>query len=113
MLDDYQSLIEQSVVYVACQQEEIVGVLVLLETDEGFRIETIAVLPSAQGIGIGGKLLAFAEAVALNLGYISIYLSTHRMMYESQAIYAHFGYVEFDQRVINGYDRLFIRKKLL
>ena len=113
MLDDYQSLIEQSVVYVACQQEEIVGVLVLLETDEGFRIETIAVLPSAQGIGIGGKLLAFAEAVALNLGYISIYLSTHRLMYESQAVYAHFGYVEFDRRIVNGYDRIFIRKQLL
>lgn len=113
MLDDYQSLIAQRVVYVACQQEEIVGVLVLLETDEGFCIETIAVLPSSQGTGIGGKLLAFAESVALNLGYISIYLSTHRLMYESQAVYAHSGYVEFDRRIVNGYDRIFIRKQLL
>lgn len=113
MLDDYHALIEGKLVYVACQQSEIVGVLVLLETDEGFCIETIAVRPAAQGFGIGSALLAYAEKLAKQSGYVSIYLSTHRLMTESQSVYAHLGYVEFDQRIVNGYDRIFVRKPLL
>ena len=112
MLDDYRALVEQGVVTVACQKEEIVGVLVLLETDEGFCIETIAVLPNAQGFGLGARLLSFAEVTAKRSGYTSIYLSTHRLMAESQAVYAHLGYVEFDRRIVNGYDRIFVRKQL-
>jgi len=113
MLDDYRALVGQGVVTVACQKEEIVGVLVLLETDEGFCIETIAVLPSAQGFGLGARLLSFAQTTAKQSGYASLYLSTHRLMVESQAMYAHLGYVEFDQRIVNGFDRIFFRKQLL
>ncbi len=113
MLDDYQLLVKKSVVYVACQQAEILGVMVLLETDEGFCIETIAVRPNVQGLGVGGTLLSYAETMAKQLGYASIYLSTHRLMHESQSVYAHVGYVEFDRRIVNGYDRIFVRKQLL
>ncbi len=112
MLDDYQALVEQGVVTVACQKGEIVGVLVLLETDEGFCIETIAVRPNMQGAGLGARLLSCAETTAKQSGYASIYLSTHRLMVESQTVYAHLGYVEFDQRIVNGYDRIFVRKQL-
>jgi N-acetylglutamate synthase-like GNAT family acetyltransferase len=113
MLDDYHSLVTQQAVYVACKDQEIVGAVVLLETEEGFCIETIAVHPNAQGLGVGGQLLACAEHMARQFGYKSLYLSTHRLMHESQAVYAHLGYVEFDQRVVNGYDRIFMRKSIL
>lgn len=113
MLDDYQTLIRRNAVYVARRQDEILGALVLLETDEGFCIETIAVRPSAQGLGLGGRLMSFAEMLAKQSGYTSIYLSTHRLMHESQAVYAHLGYVEFDRRIVNGYDRIFVRKQLV
>ena len=112
MLDDYQALIEQGLVYVASCLADAVGALVLLETDEGFCIETIAVYPCAQGLGVGGMLLTYAEAVAKQAGYASIYLSTNRLMLESQSVYEHLGYVEFDRRIISGYDRIFFRKQL-
>ena len=96
--------------YSKIEQAKIVGVLVLLETEEGFCIETIAVRPDAQGLGVGGTLMAYAEQMASQFGYTSLYLSTHRLMRESQAVYAHLGYVEFDQRMVNGYDRIFVRK---
>ena len=112
MLDDYRALVETGVVTVACQNATIVGVLVLSETDEGFCIETIAVLPGAQRAGVGTSLLSFAENAAKQSGYTSIYLSTHRLMVESQAVYAHLGYVEFDRRIVNGFDRIFVRKQL-
>jgi GNAT superfamily N-acetyltransferase len=112
MLDDYQALVRQGVVYVACQRGDVVGVLVLLATGEGFCIETIAVRPNTQGIGIGSRLLAYAETIAKQSGYSSIYLSTHRLMHESQRVYAHMGYVEFARRIVHGYDRIFVRKQL-
>lgn len=112
MLDDYQTLVRQGVVYVSCQQDEIVGVLVLMVTGEGFCIETIAVRPDAQGLGIGTRLLSFSERMAKQTGYTSIYLSTHKLMHESQRVYAHLGYVEFDRRIVHGYDRIFVRKQL-
>lgn len=112
MLDNYQLLIDQSVVYAAYASTGIVGVLVLTETDEGFCLETIATHPRIQGQGIGGRLLSFAEDQARQAGHTSIYLSTHKLMHESQAIYRHLGYVEFDRRIVNGYDRIFVRKQL-
>lgn len=112
MLDDYQVLVGQGAVWVAVQQADISGVLVLSETDEGFCIETIAVHPRVQGFGVGGKLLTHAEIMAKQSGHSSIYLSTHRLMHESQAVYAHLGYVEFDRRTVKGYDRIFVRKQL-
>jgi GNAT superfamily N-acetyltransferase len=112
MLDDYQTLVQQGAVWVAVQEANILGVLVLSETGEGFCIETIAVLPSAQGLGIGRQLLTLAELLAKQSGYSSLYLSTHRLMCESQAVYAHVGYVEFDRRTVKGYDRIFFRKQL-
>jgi len=112
MLEDYQASVEKSVVWVATQQNDILGVLVLFETAEGFCIETIGIRPGAQGLGIGGKLITHAENLARESGYSSIYLSTHRLMFESQSVYAHLGFVEFDRRTVNGYDRIFVRKQL-
>ena len=112
MLDDYLAYIEQGVVYVANCDDEVLGVLVLLETDEGFCLETIAVRPDSQGLGMGSQLMSFAEQKAKQAGYTSIYLSTHQLMIESQAVYAHLGYVEFDRRIVKGYDRIFVRKQL-
>jgi GNAT superfamily N-acetyltransferase len=113
MLDDYCALVEQGAVWVAVEQEVVLGVLVLLETEEGFCIETIAVRPEAHGHGVGGQLLSYAELQAKKFGYASLYLSTHRLMSESQAVYVHLGYVEFDRRIVNGYDRIFFRKQLV
>ena len=113
MLDDYQMLVEHGAVWVAVQQTDILGALVVCETDEGFCIETIAVRPNAQGLGIGRKLLTQAERLAKQLGHSSVYLSTHQLMHESQSVYAHVGYVEFDRRIVKGYDRIFVRKQLV
>lgn len=112
MLDDYQSLVGDGAVWVSVQHTDVLGAMVLSETDEGFCIETIAVRPNAQGLGIGRKLLAHAEILAKQSGHSSLYLSTHRLMIESQSVYAHVGYVEFDRRTVKGYDRIFVRKQL-
>jgi hypothetical protein len=40
-------------------------------------------------------------------------LDDYQSLIEQSVVYENSGYVEFDQRVINGYDRIFIRKQLL
>lgn len=61
---------------------------------------------------MGRRLLELAEAEARRQGFHSIYLATHELMTENRALYARIGYVEYDQRVIAGYPRVFMRKRL-
>jgi N-acetylglutamate synthase-like GNAT family acetyltransferase len=112
MLEDYQALIKACKVFVLCKDNKIVGVLVLEQTKEGFCIETLAIHPLMQSLGLSKKLVAFAEKVASKMHYQSLYLSTNQIMHKAQAIYKHLGFVQYDQRRVNGYDRLFFRKTI-
>jgi predicted N-acetyltransferase YhbS len=71
-------------------------------TDEGFYVDNVAVRPSVKGRGVGRQLLEFAEAAARRRGHSSIYLATRELMVENRARYTRIGYVECDQRVVNG-----------
>jgi GNAT superfamily N-acetyltransferase len=113
MLADFPALIEANSVWVAEQEDKVVGVLVIYETGDGFCIDTVAVIPECQGTGVGRLLLQFAESEALRLGYESIYLYTNAKMTENQVFYPKIGYVEYDRRFDGGYDRIFYRKQLM
>lgn len=113
MLENYAEVIGQRHVHVAAEGGAIVGVLVLQPTDEGFYLENVAVHPSARGSGVGRALLQLAEREALRQGYRSIYLATHEKMVENRALYPKIGYVEYDQRIVDGYPRVFFRKILV
>lgn len=112
MLADYPSLIAKGRVWVAVGNDRVEGVLVEYETDNGFYLDTIAVHPSRQGVGIGHALLQFAEHEATRRGYGSIYLNTNARMTENQTLYRKIGYVEYDRKIEAGYDRVYFRKNL-
>jgi N-acetylglutamate synthase-like GNAT family acetyltransferase len=112
MLEDFAETIKNFQVDVAVFNGQIAGAIVLKTTDEGFYLDNVAVRPSAWGKGIGRQLLEYAETEARRQGYSSIYLATHELMTENRALYARVGYVEYDQRVVNGYPRVFFRKRL-
>ena len=112
MLENYADVIKEFQVHVATLDAAVVGAIVLKLTDEGFYLDNVSVRPSLQGTGIGRRLLEFAESEARRQGYASIYLATHELMTENRALYSRIGYVEYDQRVVNGYPRVFFRKAL-
>jgi len=112
MLEDYACVIEQRDVTVAVCGAVIVGVLVLGQIDEGFRVFTVAVHPLFQKQGRGRTLLRLAETEAVLRGHDSVYLSTNEKMVESQALYSKIGYIEYDRRIEDGYSRIFLRKRL-
>jgi len=112
MLADFPALIAAGKVWVAEMDHRVVGVLVQYATEHGFYIDTVAVLPALQGAGIGRTLLVFAEDEAKRRGFSSIYLCTNVKMTENQVFYPKIGYVEFERKLDEGYDRIFYRKQL-
>ena len=111
MLEDYSKVIAERQVTVAERDGKVVGVLVLMTTEEGFLLENIAVHPEHRG-GIGRSLLQFAESEGRRQGFASIYLYTNQKMTENQALYSRIGYVEYDRRTGNGFARVYMRKSL-
>lgn len=112
MLLDFPAEIEAKHVWLAESNGAVAGALVQYETELGFYIDTVAVLPYLQGSGVGKALLEFAEREAIRRGYESIYLVTNTKMTENQVLYSRIGYVEYDRMFDGGYDKVFYRKLL-
>src|SRR5437763_10927622 len=112
MIDDYAARVSEGVVWVLEQGAEIDAIIVLLPAPKYLLLDNIAVSPARQGLGLGRRLLAFAEDEALRRGYREIRLYTHETMVENQRLYASIGYEETGRGTGAGYDRAFMRKPL-
>ena len=112
MLDDYAARVLEGVVSVLEDAAAIAGIIVLLPTTNYLLLDNVAVSPARQGLGLGRRLLAFAEAEALRRGYHEIRLYTHQTMVENQRLYKSIGYEETGRGTQAGYDRVFMRKRL-
>ena len=112
MLDDYAEIVATHSVWVCKNEEQLIGLLVLIEKPDALLLDNVAVHPDFQGHGIGRKLVALAEAEAKKRGYAAIQLYTHEKMTENIAIYEKRGYVEFDRRHELGFDRIYMKKVL-
>jgi len=112
MLDDYHAIIAEDRVLIAEQDGVPVGLLVMRETEDGFLLDNIAVLPECAGQGIGRTLLIHAEETAAQLGFSSLYLYTNERMTENIELYAKNGYQEYARKVENGFRRVYMRKQL-
>jgi ribosomal protein S18 acetylase RimI-like enzyme len=113
MLDDYTKRVSDGVVWVLEEGAVIAAIIVLLPGPNYLLLDNIAVSPARQGLGLGRRLLAFAEAEASRRGYHEIRLYTHQTMVENQRLYASIGYEETGRGTEDGYDRVFMRKQLL
>jgi len=94
------------------EEAAITGIIVLLSAPDYLLLDNIAVSPARQGLGLGRRLLVFAEAEALRRGYREIRLYTHQEMVENQRLYASIGYEETGRGAEAGYERVFMRKQL-
>jgi ribosomal protein S18 acetylase RimI-like enzyme len=114
MLDDYAARVSEGTVWVLDEEEAVIAAIIaLLPAPHYLLLDNIAVSPAHQGLGLGRRLLAFAEAEALRRGYREIRLYTHQTMVENQRLYASIGYEETGRGIEAGYDRVFMRKQLI
>ncbi|MCY4590392.1 MAG: GNAT family N-acetyltransferase [Alphaproteobacteria bacterium] len=112
MLEDYQQVVRNHRAYVIEEGGRIIGALVLKDTDDGILLDNVAVLPSRQGEGLGRRLVEHAESEARRLGHDHLDLYTHQRMTGNIAMYARYGYEEFDCRTEHGFPRVYMRKLL-
>jgi len=112
MTDDYAEVVRTHRVVVAERGGQILGLVVLGVSDEGFFVDNVAVDPSHQGSRVGRALLEHAERAARDADFDSIYLYTHERMVENLALYSRIGYVEYDRRLLGDACLVYLRKNL-
>jgi ribosomal protein S18 acetylase RimI-like enzyme len=113
MLDDYATRVAERAVWVLEEGAVIAALIVLKPEPDYLLLDNIAVSTARQGLGLGRRLLAFAETEAFRRGYREIRLYTHQTMVENQRLYASIGYEETGRGIEAGYDRVFMRKQLI
>jgi RNA polymerase sigma factor (sigma-70 family) len=107
---DYRRSVAEGRCWVVEDEGRIVG-MVQVATRSGFlEVETIAVAPDAQGSGVGGRLLAFAEERGRTLGLPEVRLCTNEAMTENIGYYRRRGFREVGRAVQDGYRRVFFAK---
>lgn len=112
MLDDYGVLIDQGRVRVLVMNGTVQGVLVLIPQPDAMLLDNIAVAPATQGLGLGRRMLEFAERAAREAGYSSIRLYTNEAMTENIRLYTRIGYVETHRSEEKGFRRIYMEKSL-
>ena len=113
MRADYVAAARGGHTWVAAEQDgEIAGFIVLVPEPGYLLLENIAVLPTAQGKGLGARLLTLAEERAAALGLPEIRLYTNEAMTENLAYYPRHGYTETHRAQEDGFSRGFFRKRL-
>jgi ribosomal protein S18 acetylase RimI-like enzyme len=112
MLDDYDALVADGSVSVLEADGQIAGALVLLPQEGYLLLDNVAVAPGFQGRGLGRALIAFAEDEGRRFGFDEVRLYTHVLMTENQALYTHLGFEETHRGEQDGYERVFMRKRL-
>jgi ribosomal protein S18 acetylase RimI-like enzyme len=109
---DYAALIDDGHVTVAERNGAVAGVLVLQPMADHVLVENVAVDPSAQGTGLGRRLMAHAEDEARALGLPELRLYTHQRMVANVAWYPRLGFRETERRTEHGFPRVFFEKRL-
>lgn len=109
LIADYAELIAAGQVWVL---DPVEGLIVLVAEDDVLLVENVAVGPAAQGRGLGGRLLAFAEEQARSLGLSAVRLYVNEKMTSNIALYKHVGYAETGRAILNGRAVVHLRKRL-
>lgn len=94
MLADYDRAVVEHLIHVLERDGAIVAAIELVPADDHLLIENVVVDPTAQGGGLGSRLLGFAEAEARRRGLPELRLYTNALMEENRALYARRGYAE-------------------
>jgi GNAT superfamily N-acetyltransferase len=112
MTADYARAVRDGQAWAALEDGQIVGFAIMIAQPGYLLLDNVAVLPAAQGRGIGARLLALAEEQARGLGLRQIRLYTNEAMTENLAYYPRHGYAETHRAEQDGFNRVFFRKPI-
>ncbi len=111
MVTNYVEAIALYQVWVAVDQGQIIGGLVLIPKKDHMLLANIAVHPDHQGKGVGQALLKLADAEALDQNYHELRLHTNKAMIDNIALYKRSGWAEMQNGEQGGH-KISMRKSL-
>jgi ribosomal protein S18 acetylase RimI-like enzyme len=94
MTTDYSKMVVDNSIWLLSLENQPIGVLVLIYEPENILIYNVAIKPEYQKQGLGRRLLAWAEQLAIQAGYRSIRLYTNERFEENIRLYKWLGYQE-------------------
>lgn len=112
MLEDYTALVKERRVSVIEQDGITQAILVLIPERNSLALDNVAVSPSAQGLGLGRRMMEYAEKIALEVGYPSIRLYTNEAIVENIRYYTRLRYVETHRVEEKGLKRVYMSEVL-
>lgn len=112
MTADYTAAVRTHQVWVAEEDDRVVGMLVLVPEGNAMLLENLAVHPDAQGRGLGRDLLTLADREAARQRMREIRLYANEVMTENLAYYPRHGYTETARAEQDGYHRVYFRKSV-
>jgi predicted N-acetyltransferase YhbS len=92
MTADFDAAIREHRVDLLCDGGRIVALIETIAAPEALLIENVAAPSAWQGKGLGRRLMAHAEALALTLGYREVRLYSNALFVDNLAFYARLGY---------------------
>lgn len=110
--DDYAGKVSGGSVFVAEDDDVVIGFIVLVDGADHLLVENVAVAPERQSEGIGRTLLAFADDTARDAGHSTVKLYTHSRMTRNLALYRQLGFEEVAGPVGDRSERVFFAKRL-
>ena len=111
MVADYEQHLREDIIFTVKMTKKFVGFAIIQQKDDGYWLETIAVLPDYSGQGLGSRLIDQIETYLLPLA-THYQLYTNEVMREAQNWYGKLGFQETDRRMCNGFQRIYYKKKL-
>jgi GNAT superfamily N-acetyltransferase len=112
MTADYAAAVAAGTVHLAVDGDQVLGFVVVLARPDHLLLDNVAVLPAAQGRGVGGRLLSYVEDEARRRGLPEIRLYTNEAMTENLDYYPRRGYVQTHRAAQDGFRRVFFHKLL-
>jgi len=110
MVADYTALIAGGLVRVAVDGDVLLGVIVMWPEPDHLYVDNVAVMPEAQGRGIGTLLLGVADGEARRAGLGEIRLYTNEKMTANLSYYPRHGFTETHRAEAEGYQRVYFRR---
>lgn len=98
MVADYDRAVKEHVIDLLYADGALVGLIETMQRSDHLWIENIAVVPEAQGLGFGKKLLALADDKAAQSGCGEIRLLTNEAFAANIALYERVGF-NIDKKV--------------
>lgn len=113
MTANYELAVSEHLIDLLEEQGELLALIEMIPKGDHLLIENIAVRPDQQGKGLGERLLAHADRVARELGFIEIQLYTNAAFASNVAFYAKRGFEEYRRgSIVIGSTTVFMRKHL-